>query len=77
MKEKKKQESMLIDWLLVALYFVVVLGLTVSVYIHNDFLIEFGIPGILIAAVSIIFLNYLNKLIHTNPKEQEKKAEDK
>lgn len=73
MKEKEKEESMVIDWLLAALYFIVVLGLVISVYLRNDFLIEFGIPGILIAAVSIIFLNYLNKIIHTHPKDKEKK----
>lgn len=72
-REKNKKESMLIDWLLVALYFVVVLVLAVSIYLRKDFLIEFAIPGILIVAVSAIFFNYLNKIIHTHPEEEEKK----
>ena len=76
MKEKNKKDSMLIDWLLVALYFAVVLVLVASIYLRSDFLIEYGFPGILIVSVSTIFLNYLNKIIHTRPTDGEKKDRD-
>ncbi|WP_182436794.1 hypothetical protein [Clostridium sp. OF09-36] len=45
MKDKNKRDSMVIDWLLVILYFVIVLILTVSIYVRSNFMIEFGIPG--------------------------------
>lgn len=76
MKEKDKKESMLIDWLLAALYLLVVLILATSIYLRSDFLIEYGFPGILIVSVSGIFLNYLNKIIHTHPGDGEKKDRD-
>ena len=67
MKDKNKRESMLIDWLLVALYFAVVLILVVSLWLRSDFLIEYGLPGILIISVSAIFLNYLHRIVRTRP----------
>lgn len=76
MKDKNKRESMMVDWLLVALYFIVVLILMASIYFRSDFLIQYGFPGILILAVSAIFLNYLNKVIHTHPEDEKKKDRD-
>lgn len=76
MKDKNKRDSMVIDWLLVILYFVIVLISTVSIYVRSNFMIEFGIPGALVIIVSAVFINYIIKIIHTNPQEQEEKDRD-
>ena len=64
--ESKGKESMLIDWLLVLLYFAVVGGLCLALKARSDFLMQYGIPGILILTVSCIFGVYLKSLFGIN-----------
>ena len=55
MKEKNKKDSMLIDWLLVALYFAVVLVLVASIYLRSDFLIPRNFDCVCIGHIFELF----------------------
>lgn len=62
---------MKVDALLVVLFFVSVAVLAESIYMRSDFMIEYGIPGVLILVVLVVFLNYVFKIISIQRKNKE------
>ena len=69
-KEKKRNDSIKVDYMIVALYFIIVAGLFITLVFRIDFLVAYVLPYGVIAAVSVIFLDYLRKILKaTNQKE--------
>lgn len=66
--EKKRNDSIVVDYLIVLLYIVIVAILFWTLLCRVDFMVAYVLPYGTIIAVSAIFINYLQKILGTPKK---------
>lgn len=63
-KDKKKQnDSIVIDYMIVLLYLAIVAVLFITLIFRIDFIVAYVLPYGVIIAVTLIFIQYLTKIL--------------